>query len=574
MENWFPKIFEDIKEYNPIKGDYIYVSELVTHELKNGIQSSRDYQSLLIDPALIQFIKPEEINHTTDSSVHPIYDKEYEYVGKSTVFVSNHADLEKVDPFVFSWESANNITFQPDPMFLLTYGLTPRLTESVIHWDDLGKPLMDIITSIPKSVYEFPVYSKSYVQIRKDYLQDYLMLRKKSLIQVYCETRILPLNQELKELLGGNRFFEKTTKYNHFRIQKISEDKIHTEVTGYRQIDLGNTVPFSKWDKKEKLHIWPGYDEPISRKNAKHWDYVYVSDEVLDIYEQDDKYDVYPESGGVGYKNQWSVSQASRVGRNHIRLELFKLYEGTPSEVIAYWNKFSVEESKVDFDAENIAEKSKRLVYTYLGFAEWLSAIIYNYFDTFFTTEQIIKLDRKRLNYYGWFNDESIKPITYHLAHKLSRQAFLYRSKKLQLFLVENLVEKNIRKIAVDILRIDLSKFKQNENEVFRSIKLLNLILNYIRIANETGLNFKNDSVEINLRLEKEIVEMELTKILNAINILRQLDSHQAGTTSDSKMDKVLKTFGIETNEVNDNFLDACEIIYDKTELVLRETKK
>ncbi len=299
-----------------------------------------------------------------------------------------------------------------------------------------------------------------------------------------------------------------------------------------------------------------------------------MSDEVLDIYEQDDKYHVCPESGGVGYKNQWSVSQASRVGRNHIRIELFKLYEGTPSEVIAYWNKFSVDESKVDFDAENIAEKSKRLVYAYLDFAEWLSAIIYNYFDTSFTTEQIIKLDRKKLNYYGWFIDESIKPITYHLAHKLSRQAFLYRSKKLQLFLVENLVEKNIRKIAVDIFKIDLGKFKQNEKEEFRSIKLLNLILNYIRIASGAGLNLKNDSVEINSRLEKEIVEMELANMLNAINILRLLDSHQAGTTSDVKMSKALKTFGIETNEVNDNFLDACEIIYDKTEIVLRETKK
>jgi len=31
----------------------------------------------------------------------------------------------------------------------------------------------------------------------------------------------------------------------------------------------------------------------------------------------------------------WSVSRASRVGRNHIKLELFKLYEGTPSEVVA-----------------------------------------------------------------------------------------------------------------------------------------------------------------------------------------------------------------------------------------------
>ncbi|MGM0620806.1 MAG: hypothetical protein ACQETJ_07170 [Bacteroidota bacterium] len=81
MENWYPKIFDDVKEFNPIKGDYLFVSELITHELKGGIQSSRDYQSLLINPELIQFINSKEINHATDSSVHPIYDKDYEYSG-------------------------------------------------------------------------------------------------------------------------------------------------------------------------------------------------------------------------------------------------------------------------------------------------------------------------------------------------------------------------------------------------------------------------------------------------------------------------------------------------------------
>ena len=574
MENWYPKIFADVKEFNPIKGDYLFVSELLTHEVNGGLQSSRDYQSLLINSDLIKFINPEEINQATDCSVHPIYDKDYEYTGRSSVFISNHKGLENVSPFVFSWESANNFTFQPDPMFLQTYGLTPRLTEKTIHWDDLSRPLMDIVELIPKSVYDFPNYSKSYVKIRKDYLQDYLKLTKKSLIQVYCETRILPFNQELKALLGENQYFEKTTKFNHFRINKISDDEIFTEVTGYRQIHLGDKIPFSKWDKKEKYHIWPGYEEPISRANAKHFNYVYVSDEVLGVYEQDDKFDIYPELGGVRYKNQWSVSRTSRVGRNHIKLELFKLYEGTPSEVIAYWNKFAVDKSKIDFEVENIAIKSKRLVDTYLNFAEWLSETIFNSFEIHFFTEQLIKLNKEELNYYGWYTIEAIKPITYHLPHKLSKQDFLYRTKKLHHFLIENLIEKNLRKIAVDILNIDLEKFKQNEQEIFRSIKLLNFILNYIRIANEAGLNLKNDTIEINLRLETEIVEMELIKKLNAINILRQLDSHQAGSKSDDKMDKAFEIFGLERNEVNDNFLDACEIIYDKTEKEFKVLRK
>ncbi|WP_200979833.1 hypothetical protein [Echinicola sp. 20G] len=573
MENWYPKIFADVEKFNPLKGNYLYVSELITHKLKDGTQSSRDYQSLLIDSELIQFINPEEINPTTNSSVRPFYDEAYEYNGSSSVFVSNHAGLEKVHPLILSWESANNITFQPDPMFLLTYGLTPRLTEEIIYWDDLSKPMMDVVVSIPKSVYDFPEYSKSFVQIRKEYLQDYLMLKKKVLIQVYCETRILEGDPEIQELLGENKHFEKTTKYNHFRILKTLDDKYFAEVTGFREIKLGDEIPFSKWDNKKDL-IWPGFKEPITRSNAKHWEYVYVSDEVLDVYEQDDNYTVCPESGSVSYKNQWSVSRTSRIGRNHIKLELFKLYEGTPFKVISYWNKFSVDISCIDLDAEHIAIKAKKLVYSYFHFGEWLSNIISYCGDQTISTEELIKLDREQLNYYGWSNHDSIKPISNHLAHKLLRESFLNRIKKLHHFLIENLVEKNLRKAATQVLGIDLNSFKQSEGEVFRSIKLLNLILNYLKIAKETGLNSKSDSKEINIRLENGLAEIELIKILSAINTLRQLDSHQTGRKLGDKMDSALKTFGIEKNEIGDNFLDACEKIYDRTELEFKNLIK
>ncbi|RIH65107.1 hypothetical protein D1164_11005 [Mariniphaga sediminis] len=572
MENWFPDIFADVKNFSPIEREYIYVSELNTHELQSGINSTRDYQTLLINPELIEHIKPDEINQTSDSSVRPAYDENYEYEGESTVFVTRVEGLDKVKPLVISWESANNITFQIDPYFLLTYGLTPRLTETNINWDDLSKPQMDVVQSIPKSVYDFPIYSKSYVKIRKDYLQDYLMLKKKTLIQVYCETRILPLNTELEGLLGQNRFFEKTTKFSHFRINKISENEIFTEVTGFRQIKLGNNIPFSKWDRKEKAHYWSGYKDKITRLNAKHWDYVYVSDEVLGKYEQDENYSVCPETGGVSYKNQWSVTRCNRIGRNHIEIELFKLYEGTPNEVISYWNKYQVDKSKIDETKENIAERSKKLVFSYLRFGELLATILNDNFGLKLSSQDLIKINRKDLNYYAWYNNASIKPITHHLAHTLSKDAFLVRQKKLHLFLVENLVEKELRNILKNIIRVDLDNFKKSPSEQFRSIKLLNLILNYIRISNETGLDLKNDSGEINSRLVNDYEEMELMKLLEALNILRQLDSHQEGSNSVQKLIKAFKSLGIDSNEITGNYLTACEKIYDKLYIGLRNT--
>lgn len=572
MENWVPQIFEDVKNYSPIEGENIFVSELTTHELINGIKSTRDYQSLLIDSNLIEFIKPNEIIQTTNNSVHPIFDKDYEYKGRSSVFVSNTKGLKKVKPFIFSWESANNISFLPDPYFLLTYGLTPRTTEDQIYWDDLSRPKINIVTCIPKSIYDFPIYSKSFVKINKEYLQDYLMLTKKTLIQVYWETRILPPNYELNKLLGENNFFEKTTKYNHFRFNKISDNQIFTEVTGFRVLQLDDSVPISNEHRKVTGHIWPGYDEKINLFNAKHWNYVYVSDEVLGKYEQDKHYSVCPETGGVSYKNQWSVTRCSRVGRNYIKIELFKLYEGTPHEVISYWNNFAVDKSRIDENQRNIAERSKKLVFSYLRFGELLSSLINRHYDLNLSSQDLIKINRQELNYHAWYNNESIEPITYHLDHNLSKQDFLIRQKQLQLFLTENLVERNLRNIATVILKIDLDKFKKTPVEVFRSIKILNLILNYISISQEAGLNLKIDSPEINSRLENELKEIELINLLKAINTLRQLDSHQQG--SKSKLSEALSVFGINGNECSGNYLNACEIIYDKLFIVFERTSQ
>ncbi|WP_027470131.1 hypothetical protein [Saccharicrinis fermentans] len=204
-----------------------------------------------------------------------------------------------------------------------------------------------------------------------------------------------------------------------------------------------------------------------------------------------------------------------------------------------------------------------------------LSQLIFNYFETNLKTDELIRLDKKKLKHYGWCTEETIQPITHHLRHKLDKQNFLFRVKKLHHFLVENLVERKLRYIASDIFGIDLNKFKRNPDEVIRSIKLLNIILNYIRISEETGLNLNQDSAEINNRLlENELVEIELIKHLNAINNLRQLDSHKGGTKSDEKLTKALNIFGLEKNQVHDNYLDACETIYDKIELELRELRK
>ncbi len=103
-----------------------------------------------------------------------------------------------------------------------------------------------------------------------------------------------------------------------------------------------------------------GIENLVTEWRARHempFEYIYVSDEVLSKYESDDDYEVYPKSGSVSYGNQWSVTYCERIGRNAIKIEIKKLYEGNSYEVIDYWNKFSIHPSEV-IEGENIAEKA------------------------------------------------------------------------------------------------------------------------------------------------------------------------------------------------------------------------
>lgn len=567
MEKAYLSIFDDVMNYAPISGDKIIVSELVTYNYKDGITSTRDFQTILIDHDLLELINPKEINQATQTTTNPSYSGQHEYLPQLSVFVSHVKGLEETEPLVVSWESADHFSFQPDIRFLLTYGLTPRYTEDYAFWDDLRRPKYEVVKAKPVSIYSFPSYSESFVVIDKDYLQDYSALRKKVLVQVYQESRIVPPDAELKKKLGKKGVYEKITKSAYYRIQRldIKEDcNIYAEVTGFRKLELPFLPSISVRYEKLKEHKWPGKGTPINRRNARHQEYGYVSDEVLDKYENDNDYEVYPETGSVQYRNQWSISRSYRFGRNHIRFELFKFYEALPPEVIDYWNRFAVDPIQIDNAGINIAQRAKRLVYSYLKFGELLSSVLTDINSNYkLSCTDVIGLDRSALQYNGWYTLKDIKPITDHLNHVLTEKDFLIRQKLLYKFLIEGLDEKNIRKTLIH-LGVNLDRFKSSTNEYFGSIKLLNLLLNYLSITYLSGLRLFEDSKEIVTRLENEKSESVLTKSLNALNSFRVLDSHKSDSSYEKILIRALKVFNIDKNGISKNYLDACENIYDK----------
>lgn len=550
-ENIIVKIIKDLHSSD----DYITIAELRTIEV-NGLTKTIDANTAIISPSLVSKIKASHV-HPYVKSTGVNYDKEWAYSPSFWLYLSKSNGLKKAEPLVVSWESANNTTLAIDQGFIGTFKLTPRLVEGSIHWDDLSRAKYDVAINKLISQYDFPKHTEAYVQVQIDYLEDYLFLRKKVAVKVYTITQDVHLNEEISSLLKDKDHYIEEFKQNEIRIHKFDhkEDIVRIEINGYHIFD----------NKKEEKyivpngHYWKGIDGLVTNLRARHempFEYVYVSDEVLTKYENDDDYEIYPLHGSVKYKGQWGISHCSRIGRNGIRLEIKKLYEGVPNEVINYWNKYSIDISEIA-EGENIVLKAERLTRKFFLFSRLFSNVINQICNLNLTSTDIITLDEERIQYTGWTEFPDYSPVTNHInIDSFSREQFLLRCKKLYILLGENLKEKSLRRV------VNILGFPIEDTEKLKGIRLLELILKYIYVAEESGLNpaTQNDIIVARVIELKEFYF--LTELL-ALNSIRQLDAHKSNEVK-TKLYTALKAFGIEPTSITNNYAMACEQIYNR----------
>jgi hypothetical protein len=104
--------------------------------------------------------------------------------------VGNPAD--RYETPLCTWSRHNRVVLLPDNGLLMCYGLIPRaLKNGTISWDDLSKPVYDVVRVAPMSTYSLraPHYSTARVSIRKDYFEDYLSLKGCAALATYFEER-------------------------------------------------------------------------------------------------------------------------------------------------------------------------------------------------------------------------------------------------------------------------------------------------------------------------------------------------------------------------------------------------
>ena len=474
------------------EGEHITIAELKTID-KNGLNETIDINTALISSSLLNKIKPSYVNPYVNLS-GAYYRDDYEYKPSFWLYLSKTSGLKKVEPLVISWCSGNHTTFMIDQGFLSAFKLSPRLLEDEILWDDLKEPEYDVVKIKPLSEYEYRTHSEAYVKVKKDYLETYLAFRKKVAVQVFTIKRDIVIDEEISILLEEKKYFIEEFKHFEIKISRFDhkEDLARLEINGFKVL-LEN----SEDNTDEKIvsgHSWKGIDGLVTEWRARHempFEYIYVSDKVLAIYETDEDYEVYPLTGSVSYRNQWAVTHCDRVGKNAIKIDIKKLYEGNRFTVIDYWNKFSIHPSEI-IEGENIAEKAERLTRKFFLFGRIFTGLFNHLFELNYSAKDLIGLDEEHIEYTGWSEFPEFNAIAQHVDLKsFSKEQFISRCKKIYILLGEHLQEKPLRKIA-NMLEFPISITKE-----FRSIKLLELIIAYLKIADESGLHPVNNKETI-----------------------------------------------------------------------------
>ena len=475
----------------------------------------------------------------------------------------------RYEPLVLSWVSNNQTVLVPDPHFLMTYGLVPRcLSNGRIRYDDPQTPIFDVVEVDPPSIWDIPNRTTAVAKISRDYLQDYLTLRGVALFEIYYAIATGDVDEECLAALAGADNIDIELPDRLINLQHAAfqgENTITAQVWGARLIAGPKDLPITDDPLAQAGLNWPGFSMPIGHKEAMGLgiaDYVYVNDKVLAPYEDRPGFEIYPESGGVSYGNQWGVGFSQRIGRDTIRLELKKLYEGVPPSAIKNWHAHAIIPTAAMKGAgaqnePNIATRAKSIVLTWSDIGLALSELANALGLGDFRDETFVKLDRKKLDYYGWWSPAPVIPITRHVPLDMDRPAFLQRCVALNNLLTEGIGQPALRKV------LEALKIPTRDHAGWKGLKLLNEVICLAQVARATGLSLIGEPELVRDALKADGTDpSQPIASLFALYDLRLVGAHTSSDV-DRELRNGLQRFGVEAEDFVGGFGRTMDQVYD-----------
>lgn len=472
---------------------------------------------------------------------------------------------DKLEPLSISWNQHNKHVYYCDIKFLMYYNLISRNSNEITYWDNPSMPKFGVVEIMSTSDYSVEKgYTPAYILMDRDYVEDFSYLKNSLVFEFYFEERnIKNIDEELERLLGVTSNVTYLEDGNYIKIMRShgSRGKYNIQMWGKRCILDPKKSPIS--NPGELSLKWPGIEDTYTEREIKGLldCSIFLKDEYLKSFENNDEYRLDPESGSVDYQGWWGIGSIGRVGRDYVELDLRKMYEGLPEALLIQLHPYAVEEEIVKTSITNLGERNiglraKEVITEYIHMFDCIHGI-FSSKNLNYTIKDLCSYNPKDIKYYCWYHFPELREIGNTISLEASESYFCSRCSKLLTFF-ESIKEKPIRRLLV---KLGVSAESINDKRAFKLLESLFIIINFI---SETGITIDTlnsdsiDTLDFNVQLES-------ISFLFHLNDIRIYDSHRKDGRTYEAYIKALKYFDIDSNYMKSNGWGlALDKVYDR----------
>ncbi len=483
---------------------------------------------------------------------------------------SGRPDRKRYQALVESWQIHDRHILLPFAGLLQYYGLSPRvLPDLTVAWDDLSIPTFEVVRVSPLAVYKSPEFATAArVEILREYLEDYLLVNKCVALATQWEERYSTGDPAFDLELGNQKGRSAELKGREIWLKRLEHSKLgdqHSDTWCTRLV----MKPEKTLESDENLE-WPDHHGPIIGSGIMGgfgvMEEAYVRDEVLVAYENRPEFDIHPETGTVGNGTWWAVGHCRRVGRDHIALELRKLYEGAQFFVIKHYCEYAIKKGSVpvpttETEKRNIGIRAHEIINGYLTYLKAIEEIC-DAAGLSSTADEIGGLSESEINYSGWWTFPKLGRLGNVAPLTMTYQQFLARCK--DIFAVfEGLKSGPLRSL---LRSLGIPKDQINEE----GLKLSAFLCQLATIARKEDWGLIGDAKEVVKNWDKD-ARLDFYKPLFALNGLRLADAHAISVGDPMAQASNLKTFDIEPDKFKTGWGLALDRVYDEIAKSLRD---
>ena len=346
------------------------------------------------------------------------------------------------DYVVASWGDGSHYAYNLAEKVWMALGLSPRCIgneQQRLVYDDLGVPDFAVADGEVAREYNYTSSRDVVWRISNAHLRKYLWIRGARGVRTFFYQAQIPDSPELRQLMNGMQHVDIKSDAGWYEID-IREHAGGLLLQVWASVDA---VSCELCPERTADNIdWPGVEGLVTHASAdadRAAHIIHLDDRFLERYEKSGFYDTTPTfyygqwHCSPSYRNQWSFTDCSRVGRNLVKVSLRELYKPKPDQEILHARSFALSPEAVaqfDLNEEHIVSKTGRLLAELLDLGDNLSRLGSRIGQNK-APEELVGFSAADIHANGWLHYPQLSRMAQVVPLSMTEQDFLARCKSI-----------------------------------------------------------------------------------------------------------------------------------------------